>query len=943
MSAEGVEVLLLGPLEARVGGVAVPLPGRRVRTLLAVLALSAGRPVATDVLADRIWGEDLPANVRGSLQTAVMRLRRELGAETVERSPGGYLLRVDRSAVDALRFEQLAGDSCGDSSGDSRQDRLGAALALWRGDPFEESLSDWLSDHERPRLVELYLSTLERLADLDRTGAWMVELSDAVARHPLRESLWVRLMRSLHGAGRSAEALEQYSQARASIAAELGVEPGPELRLAYTEMLAADAEQVEAPSARAGEPAFEPPRQLPADISHFTGRQAELAELDAVAARTDAVAIAAITGPGGAGKTSLAVHWAHRARDRFPDGQVYLNLRGFSAGRPVAAVDALGMLLRAVGVPDRDVPDGLEPRSALLRTRLAGKRMLVLLDNARAVDQVRPLLPGTAGCVVLVTSRNQLRGLGSRNGARRLPLTALDPAAGAELIAASIGADRAAAEPNAVSRLVRYAGGLPLALTIAGERALRYGEQSLAAVAGELADEHRRLDSLGDPDDPENDLRAVFSWSYAALDEETAAYFRLLGTMPSGDFGADAAACLADLCGLDGATAAARTLDRLVAANLLEQPCPGRYQYHDLIRVYAAELGRRATAPDELDRAIDRVLDYYLDGVFRAAAIVAPHRLAGESAPPSPVQAARLDDHAEALAWWEIERRAVAGAVELATAHGRDSYAWQLAWHTGPLLARSRVSDDVLLVAELGLAAADRLGDHRARYLAAGTLGLVYHRLRRHEDAVTTFESAMRSCRRRGHPAAEALILTRLGSSCHDAGRMRAALAYHEQALAALDRAEAAPVAGDVLTPSRAGILLNLGGSHTRSGDPAAGIKYTLEAVAAARRSGHHQVEAQAQGNLAEAYLAQGDYAEAAAAAEEALHWMRRYLRVGEPIAETLHTLGLALVALGRTDESRQAWHEALFSLADADHPLAVRLHGLLADHASARNRRWLA
>jgi len=941
MPATDVRILLLGPLEVRAGGRVVALPGRRVRALLAVLALSAGRPVATEVLADRIWGEELPANVRGSLQTAVMRLRRELGASTVERSPGGYLLRVDRDAVDALRFERLV-ESAGDARGPGpagQRDRLAEALALWRGDPFDESLSEWLSSHERQRLIELQLSTLERVADLDATGAWTAELSHAVARHPLRESLWVRLMRALHGAGRQAEALEQYAQARASIAAELGVEPGPELRSAYTELLAADASSTP-PAVEPVLAGTEPPRQLPADIPHFTGRAAELAELDALVSRAGPVVIAAITGPGGAGKTSLAVNWARRVCDRFPDGQVYLNLRGFSAGRPVPAMEALGTMLRAVGVPDPQMPDGLEARSALLRTRLAGKRMLVLLDNARAVDQVRPLIPGTAGCVVLVTSRNQLRGLGSRDGARLLPLDPLDASDAANLIAATVGAERAAAEPTAVGQLVRYAGGLPLALTIAGERAQRYGGMSLAAVARELADERYRLDSLGDPDDAQNDLRAVFSWSYAALDDQAAAYFRLLGMMPAGDFGADAAACLADLCGLDGPAAAARTMDRLVAANLLQQPCPGRYQYHDLLRVYAAEQAREKTSATELDRAVERVLDYYLDGVCRGAAVVSPHRSAGEPAPPSPLQPARLDGYAGALAWWEVERRAVVGAVELAAAHGHDEHVWQLAWHTGPLLARSRIADDVLLVARLGLAAADRLGDDRARYLTASTLGTAYRRLRRYDEAVATLETALRCSRRCGHPAAEALILTRLGSSHTDGGRPDVAPAHHEQALAALDRSAAAPVPGDVLTPSRAGILLNLGGSYLRSGDLGLGMRYTREAVAAARRTGHRQVEAQAHGNLAEGYLAAGDYTAAEGAATEALDWMRSDLRVGDAIAETLLTRGLALVGLGRVGEAPRAWQEALFSLSDAEHPLATRLRRLLAEHGSGPSRR---
>ena len=485
------------------------------------------------------------------------------------------------------------------------------ALGLWRGTPFDGVASRWLADAETPRLVERYLSALERVVDLDievgEYDAHVSRLRTEIARHPLRESLWTRLLVVLDRSGRPAEALEQYERVRVRIADELGVDPGPDLRRIHAELLERDAHgpPSTATMPTLAAPTSRRPHQLPSDIERFTGRSEALAALDALLPLGDAAArpivIAAVDGLGGIGKTTLAVHWAHRVRDRFPDGQLFVDLRGFGPGTPVEPAAALDILLRGLGLANEQIPNDVDARSALLRTTLAERRVLVVLDNARDSEQVRPLLPGSSSLVV-VTSRSQLRGLAAREGAHRVSLGQFASPESAALLAATFGVRRVPYDTQTLTELADLCGHLPLALVIAAEYAARQPETGLRDLTGKLRDEPNRLDALDVGDDRASNLRGVFSWSYAALDAEAARLFRLLAGQPAADFSAELAGAVA---GVDGEPVR-RTLDRLVGVHLLQQSRAGRYQFHDLIRAYAAERSEREDDSGVRDEALGR-------------------------------------------------------------------------------------------------------------------------------------------------------------------------------------------------------------------------------------------------------------------------------------------------------------------------------------------------
>lgn len=423
-----LEVRLLGRVEVLVDGAPVEVPARRPRALLAVLALSAGEPVPAGTLYERVWGHDQPGDVRANLYTCVRRLRKALGEDTILNEGGRYSLRVRPDEVDGVRFARLVDRAR--AAGADPEPLLREALALWRGKPFGgEPLSDWVDEEESRRLTEKWLIAVQQRVDLDlaagRDDGLVEELEALTTAYPLREPLWARYLMALARSGRPADALAAYERIRVRLVDELGIDPSPELKSLYADLLRGDRPEV----ASAAAVATAVPRQLPSDAAGFTGREAALVLLDDLLvepddSRPDPVVIGALHGMGGVGKTTLAVHWAHRVADRFPDGQLFVNLRGYGPREPMEPVAALDTLLRGLGFPGEKIPAGLDTRSALLRSAVAGKRLLFVLDDARDAEQVRPLLPG-AGSMVLVTSRSQLRGLAARDGAQRIGLDAL--------------------------------------------------------------------------------------------------------------------------------------------------------------------------------------------------------------------------------------------------------------------------------------------------------------------------------------------------------------------------------------------------------------------------------------------------------------------------------------------------------------------------------------
>lgn len=494
---------MLGPLLVDDGASWSAIRAAQQRLVAAILLLEAGRAVPVERLVDELWGERPPPSAAATVRGYMMRLRRLLGG-----GPGGplvtrglgYELVVEDSDVDARVFAGLVASgrrALADGRPATAAAKLAHGLALWRGPALADVPASPAVTAEAERLGQLRLAALEDWLDvqlqLGRHADVVDEAQRLVAEHPLRERLWARLMLAQYRCGRRAEALAAYQRARRALVEELGLEPGPELRELQRAVLDGQPElltPVHPGAAAVAAWARVVPAQLPAETTAFSGRQAALAQLDSHLPDPEirrSPAMVAIAGTAGVGKTALAVHWAHRVRDRFPDGQLYLDLRGWAAGAPLLPIDALAGFLPALGVPAAEVPDEVQQAAALYRSLLAGKRVLVVLDNARGPDQVRPLLPSGPGCMVVLTSRDQLSGLVARDGAVRLGLDALAPEEARILLARLLGAERVEAEPEAVAGLARLCGYLPLALRIAAANLADRQRTTVADYAAELA------------------------------------------------------------------------------------------------------------------------------------------------------------------------------------------------------------------------------------------------------------------------------------------------------------------------------------------------------------------------------------------------------------------------------------------------------------------------
>ncbi|TLF68620.1 tetratricopeptide repeat protein [Nonomuraea sp. KC401] len=913
----GVSIRLLGPFEVRLPDRTVQIASKRQRALLASLALQPGRIVSVEVLTERIWGADLPSSPREAVQNNVHRLRRLLGPEQgglVRNVVDGYVLDVGPDQVDASRFAGLVRDAerAAVDEPERARELLRAALELWRGEPLGDVASDSLQRDHAPALTERYLAAVERRIDLDLAlgdrapSTLIAELRVLTSRFPVREPLWERLLTVLIADRRQAEALEAYESVRKIVADTLGADPSAALRRLHRQLLDGGPE-----------PERVTPRQLPPAPAGFAGRTAELGALDEKLGRWSGsgLALVAIHGVGGAGKSALAVHWARLRQDRFSDGQLYLDLHGYGPGRPVTAEAALGRLLRSIGTPPDRVPNDVGEAAALLRTLLAGRRMLLLLDNAHDAEHVRSLLPGS-DCFVIVTSRSDLRGLAARDGAHRLALRELPDDDALALLTTAIPWHRAEAEPDALAELARLCGRLPLALRIAAELGSQYPDRSLADLVDDLRQRRSPLDALADSD-PGADLRTVFSWSYDLLPPDLARAFSHLGCYPGSDIGLPGAAAL-----LDVAPATARDLlDRLAAVHLLERHRPGRYRLHDLLREYAGER-LAADRPEAGAAALRRVLDWYLRAAGKARIALGFSRpisltgSVGETAVPLP----DLPDSGAASEWFETERSTLVAAVVAAADHGLPDHGWQLASEIRDFLDRARYFPDWLAAGRSGLECAEQLGDPLAGYQAAFVLGGAYSITGAYEEADATLRQALRNAERLGDTAKISRALSLLGLVWQRAEDYDRALAYHRQAEVAARPEPYAVV--------RAHALLNYGATQIVAGRCADALGNTREALEIYQEHGLELQEACAWTNLAAAYQGTADYPTALDHCDKALAISLRLADVSGQV-ESLTTQGEIQLAMGRPDAARASWEEARGLLRPAD-PNHARLDQLL-------------
>jgi DNA-binding SARP family transcriptional activator len=937
MAVTEAEFCLLGPFAVRVGGAAVPVQKGKQRALLAALLLSPGRVVSLDYLAETLWGPDPPPSARVTIQNYVMRLRKALGAAGTTRIttlPAGYAIYTEPGELDVTRFEDLLSTATAAAREDRWQDaaeRAHAAVALWRGDPLADVGSGLLAEREVPRLAEMRLRALETRNEADlhlgRHADVITGLQRLTACHPLRERLHAQLMLALYRDGRQAEALAVYQRARQVLVTELGTEPGPGLRKLHQQVLASDPALALRRAAAAGNgaagetpPALSwPPRELPAGVPHFTGRAGLLAALTEVLDRSCAqcpgtVVISAISGTAGVGKTALAVHWAHQVADRFPDGQLYVNLRGYDpSGAPLAPAEAVRGFLDALGVAASRVPAGLQAQAGLYRSLMAGKRMLILLDNARDAAQVRPLLPGSAGCLVLVTSRSQLTGLAAADGARLLTVDVLTDPEASTLLSRRLGAGRVAAEPAAAAELTALCARLPLALNIAAARAGARPDRPLAAVAAALRDERSRLDAF-DTGEPASSARTVFFWSYRHLSEPAARMFRLLGLHP----GPDITPAAASLAGIP-AGQASRCLDELTATHLAAEQAPGRFSFHDLLRAYAREQAGSCDSAPARQAALGRMLDHYLHTARAAAGLLCPGRdLLALSPPGDGVQPEPPASSAAALAWFIAERQVVSAAVRLAADAGLDRQAWQLGWILGRYLHRSGYWQGWLAVLRTALAAAEHAADLAGQAHVHRDLGGALICLGSGPDADDHLKTALRLYQGLDDQAGQAHALLYLARVREEGqGRPRAGLRYAFRAL------ELFLAAGH--KAGQANAISNAGWCHSVLGEHEEALACYQQALALHREIDNRDGECYTRSCLGNTYHRLGRHDQAVTCFQESARLFRELGNHPELAAALTH-LGDSLHAAGHPGDAHAAWQEAHQILAGLHDPSASQI-----------------
>jgi len=898
---------VLGPVRAWRGEVEIDLGAPKQRALLGLLLIRAGQPVSMHEIMELLWPVAPPVSGANVVHGYVSRLRRIVPDGALSRSSAGYRLDLDTEALDLLQFADLVAQADAVRSTDPERaaDLMTSAVLLWRG-PAAADISSTLRGAQvfaeaNNRFAAAVLDAANLATGRDRAARVLPALRAAAAAAPFNEAIHAALMRLLAHNGQVADALEAFHGLRTRLADELGVDPGPEVAATYQEVFLdrSDPPPSAIPAAR---PMPVRPAQLPLDLSTFSGR-AEIRErltaflLDEGTGPATATRVAVVLGMGGVGKTSLAVHCAHQVAGRFPDGQLYVNLRGFDpSSAPMSPDEAVRCFLTALGVPDAAMPGDLDARVALYRSVTAERGIIVVLDNARNADQARPLLPGGPRCAAIVTSRDPLMDLIVREGAAPVPLEPMSNGEAEALLTRRLG-DRVAADPGAVRIVVKSCGGLPLALALFSARAATHGHLTLRQLAAELGSSRDRLDAFGRLDGA-HDLRAVFSWSYQLLGAGAARLFRLLSLHHGQAFGTTAAA---SLIGNDSRKTA-QFLAELRRASLITEAAPALFRMHDLVRAYSGELLRTAEPDETRHAAAGRLLDHYVHSALGAATELNSLRSAATVAPAPPRPGVIVQSHADcqkAVAWFGRELAPLIATVETAAVAGDDRAVWQLAWAMENYLQRHRFWADWVHTQKLALAAALRSGEVCAQARARMSLGNAYspRALNVPEEARTHLWEAVRLFGDCGDNVRVANTYARLADVSGPEHPDRPKLL--RTALAAYERAQQDDLGTLPDAQARAADLAILPVHlHLELGEFAAALPHALRCVELLRDSGDCHGEATAFSNLAEIRAALGDRVGALAAMDESV---RLFIEQGDLFmaAQVLETMGRADAAAG--------------------------------------------
>ncbi|MET7333167.1 tetratricopeptide repeat protein [Nonomuraea sp. NPDC005650] len=926
---------ILGPFEIRVQGLAGDLPGQQVCWLLAALLLSVGKPVLEEQLIRYVWGPSggsLPA-----LRTTVSRLRawfrRELDiADAIEHAgPRSYLLRLSAEHVDAERFLAVRTEP-------DDLDRLAGALTQWRGDVLADA-PDWVRTHPQVRrLRRERVACACRFADLalkqgvpDTALGHLETLTEAA---PYEEPLHARLITLLGAVGRRADGLRRFERTRRRLAEELGIDPSPELREAHARLLRESPGRVP-PAVPAPVAPVSTPAQLPADLPTFIGRDFELSSLLAPfqqeAHDTDPgkPTIGVIDGMAGIGKTALAVHAAHQLSPLFPDGQLFIDLHGFTHDiAPVDPAEALTQLLRPLGLDEEQIPEGVEQRAALLRSRLAGRRMLIVLDNAATEAQVRPLLPGTSGCLVLITSRRQLIGL---ENAHPIALDLLPLPQAVELFTAvTAGHPRADARSDLMEEAVRLCGRLPLAIQIAAARLRARPAWTVTYLLELLSDERRRLPELHAG---QRSVATALQVSYQHLTAEQRRLFRLLGLHPGDDIDQHAAAALAGLT----TDRSRHLLEDLLDANLLQQRVPGRYRFHDLVRRHAADIAARDESEPARRQAVDGLLKHYLRTASTAVRVLAPEDK--HHHPQLDPEPAEFRGEAQALSWLDAER---ANMLALAQHCADQDWAVQTGRFSavlGHYLQIRGHNADALALHSLALRTTRRHGDLPGESHSLRELGSLFWRLGRYAEALDHFRQALELFRQTGDQAGEAHVLNNLSSLYWRQARHDQALDHCRRALEIFRRT------GDRTGEAHA--LNNLGLICRSSGDYAESLTHFEQGLDIFRRSRNQSGEGYMLNEIGIVHRMSHRY-------ETALDCHGRVLAIARNTGdrnlefEALHALGETFHAGDQADDALTHHQEALALAGKLNQPDdQARAHDAIAaihqrlDRPDRARRHW--